>query len=142
MSHTFHGYGPYAGELKTRTSGSAVSMENGVAFAYSLFKLQERVTFFIEPGTEVYVGMIVGENAREGDMNVNVTKNKKLTNVRAAGSDENIRLIPPRRMTLEESLEFLAPDELLEVTPKSLRLRKAVLDPGQRKRAERGKEPR
>ncbi len=141
-SHTFHGYGPYAGELKTRTSGSAVSMENGVAFAYSLFKLQERVTFFIEPGTEVYVGMIVGENSREGDMNVNVTKNKKLTNVRAAGSDENIKLIPPRKMTLEESLEFLAPDELLEVTPKSLRLRKAILDPGQRKRVERGKEPR
>ena len=142
MSHTFHGYGPYAGELKTRTTGSAVSMENGVAFAYSLFKLQERVTFFIEPGTEVYVGMIVGENAREGDMNVNVTKNKKLTNVRAAGSDENIKLIPPRRMTLEEALEFLAPDELLEVTPRSLRLRKKVLDPGQRKRVERGKAPR
>lgn len=142
MSHTFHGYGPYAGELKTRTSGSAVSMENGVAFAYSLFKLQERVTFFIEPGTEVYVGMIVGENSREGDMNVNVTKNKKLTNVRAAGSDENIKLVPPRRMTLEEALEFLAPDELLEVTPRSLRLRKKVLDPGQRKRVERGKEPR
>ena len=136
MSHTFHGYGPHVGGLETRTTGSAVAMEAGVAYAYSLYRLQERVSFFIEPGTEVYVGMIVGENSRDNDLNVNVNINKKLTNIRAAGSDENIRLIPPRKFTLEEALEFLAPDELLEVTPKSLRLRKRVLDPSQRKRAE------
>ena len=136
MSHTFHGYGPHVGGLETRTTGSAVAMEAGVAYAYSLYRLQERIGFFIDPGTEVYVGMIVGENSRAGDLNVNVCINKKLTNIRAAGSDENIRLIPPRKFTLEEALEFLAPDELLEVTPKSLRLRKRVLDPSQRKRAE------
>jgi GTP-binding protein len=136
MSHNFHGYGPHVGALETRTTGSAVAMEAGVAFAYSLHRLQERISFFIDPGTEVYVGMIVGENSRDNDLNVNVCINKKLTNVRAAGSDENIRLIPPRKFTLEEALEFLAPDELLEVTPRSLRLRKRVLDPSQRKRAE------
>ena len=90
--------------------------------------------FFIEPGTEVYVGMIVGEHVRENDLEVNVTTAKKLTNIRAAGSDENIRLIPPRKLSLEEALEFLAEDELLEVTPQSLRLRKQVLDPAKRKR--------
>ncbi|KGQ22062.1 translational GTPase TypA [Thermus filiformis] len=137
MSHTFHGYGPYLGPLETRRTGSAVAMEAGVAYAYSLFRLQERIQFFIEPGTEVYVGMIVGEHVRENDLDVNVCINKKLTNVRAAGSDENIRLVPPRRLGLEEALEFLAPDELLEVTPKSLRLRKRVLDPSQRKRSEK-----
>jgi GTP-binding protein len=134
MSHTFHGYGPQAGPIPTRTTGSAVAMEAGVATAYSLNRLQERVQFFIEPGTEVYVGMIVGEHVRENDLDVNVTIGKKLTNVRAAGSDENIRLIPPRRLSLEEALEFLAEDELLEVTPKSLRLRKKVLNPSERKR--------
>jgi GTP-binding protein len=136
MSHSFDSYGPHVGALETRTTGSAVAMEAGVAYAYSLYRLQERISFFIDPGTEVYVGMIVGENARDNDLNVNVNINKKLTNVRAAGSDENIRLIPPRKFTLEEALEFLAPDELLEITPKSLRLRKRVLDPTQRKRAE------
>jgi GTP-binding protein len=134
MSHTFHGYGPEAGPIPTRTTGSAVAMEAGVATDYSLNRLQERVQFFIEPGTEVYVGMIVGEHVRENDLDVNVTIGKKLTNVRAAGSDENIRLIPPRKLSLEEALEFLAEDELLEVTPKSLRLRKKVLNPSERKR--------
>ncbi|MER3444236.1 MAG: translational GTPase TypA, partial [Meiothermus sp.] len=108
MSHNFHSYGPHVGGLETRTTGSAVAMEAGVAYAYSLYRLQERIGFFIDPGTEVYVGMIVGENSRAGDLNVNVCINKKLTNVRAAGSDENIRLIPPRKFTLEEALEFLA----------------------------------
>ncbi|RIH85543.1 GTP-binding protein TypA/BipA [Meiothermus luteus] len=136
MSHSFHAYGPHAGPLEIRTTGSAVAVEAGVAYAYSLHRLQERVNFFIEPGTEVYVGMIVGEHVREGDLNVNVNINKKLTNIRAAGSDENIRLTPPRRPSLEEALEFLAPDELLEITPQSLRLRKRVLDPSRRKRAE------
>ncbi|APD09005.1 MULTISPECIES: translational GTPase TypA [Thermus] len=134
LSHTFHGYGPEAGPIPTRTTGSAVAMEAGVATPYSLHRLQERVQFFIEPGTEVYVGMIVGEHVRENDLEVNVTTAKKLTNIRAAGSDENIRLIPPRKLSLEEALEFLAEDELLEVTPQSLRLRKQVLDPAKRKR--------
>ena len=136
MSHSFHGYDAHVGPLETRNTGSAVVMEAGAAYAYSLHRLQERVTFFIDPGVEVYVGMVVGENSRDNDLNINVCINKKLTNVRAAGSDENIRLIPPRKFTLEEALEFLAPDELLEVTPQNLRLRKRVLDPSQRKRAE------
>lgn len=136
MSHNFHDYDTHVGPLETRTTGSAVAMEAGAAFAYSLHRLQERVDFFIDPGTEVYVGMIVGENSRDNDLNVNVCINKKLTNVRAAGSDENIRLIPPRKFSLEEALEFLAADELLEITPQNLRLRKRVLDPSQRKRAE------
>jgi GTP-binding protein len=136
ISHNFHAYGPHVGSLETRTTGSAVAMEAGLAYAYSLFRLQERISFFIDPGTEVYVGMIVGENTRDNDLNVNVNINKKLTNVRASGSDENIRLVPPHKFSLEEALEFLAPDELLEITPQSLRLRKRVLDPSQRKRAE------
>jgi GTP-binding protein len=98
--------------------------------------LQDRGMFFIEPGTEIYVGMIVGANNRSGDLNINLNKNKKLTNVRAAGSDDNIILTPPKKLTLEEALEYLANDELLEVTPKSLRLRKRILDPNMRKRAE------
>ncbi|MBW7916882.1 MAG: translational GTPase TypA [Trueperaceae bacterium] len=138
LNHTFDGYEPFAGEVTTRNHGSLVSMEAGEAFAYSLFKLEDRGIFFIDPGTEVYVGMIVGANARMGDLDVNVCKNKKLTNVRAAGSDDNLLLTPPKRLTLEEALEYLDDDELLEVTPRSLRLRKRVLDPNMRKR-ERGK---
>jgi GTP-binding protein len=134
LSHVFDGYEPLAGEIRTRSAGSLVAMEPGEAFAYSLFKLQDRGAFFIDPGTEVYVGMIVGAHARAGDLEVNVTKNKKLTNVRAAGSDDNVVLTPPRRPTLEEALEYLAEDELLEVTPKHLRLRKRTLDPHERKR--------
>ena len=134
LSHVFDGYEPYAGEVRTRGHGSLVAMEPGEAFAYSLYKLEDRGTFFITPGTEVYVGMIVGAHSRQGDLNVNVTKNKKLTNVRAAGSDENLILTPARRLTLEEALEYLADDELLEVTPRSLRLRKRVLDPNMRKK--------
>ncbi|NLG09373.1 MAG: translational GTPase TypA [Deinococcales bacterium] len=134
LNHTFDGYEPYAGEVVTRNHGSLVSMEAGEAFAYAIHKLEDRGIFFITPGTEVYVGMIVGANARMGDLDVNVCKNKKLTNVRAAGSDENILLTPPKRLSLEEALEYLDDDELLEVTPKSLRLRKRVLDPSMRKR--------
>jgi GTP-binding protein len=134
LSHVFDGYEPLAGEIRTRQGGSLVAMEPGEAFAYSIFKLQDRGTFFIEPTTEVYVGMIVGAHARHGDLNINVSKNKKLTNVRAAGSDENITLVPPKRLTLEEALEYIADDELVEVTPKNIRLRKRVLDPSMRKR--------
>ncbi|MCP2013740.1 GTP-binding protein [Deinococcus sp. HSC-46F16] len=133
MSHIFDGYAPWAGDLKTRQNGSLVSMEDGVAFAYSIFKLQDRGTFFIDAGQDVYVGMIVGENAREQDMNVNVCKNKKLTNVRSAGADEALTLIPPRRLSLEDALEYIADDELVELTPQSIRLRKKILNPSFRK---------
>ena len=133
MSHVFDGYAPWAGELKTRQNGSLVSMEDGPSFAYSIFKLQDRGTFFIDAGTEVYVGMIVGENAREQDLNVNICKNKKLTNVRSSGNDEALTLTPPRRLTLEDALEYIADDELVELTPQSIRLRKKVLNPSLRK---------
>ncbi|HZJ08141.1 MAG TPA: translational GTPase TypA [Trueperaceae bacterium] len=134
LSHVFESYQRYAGEVQTRSHGSLVAMEPGETFAYSIFKLSDRGTFFITPGTEVYVGMIVGAHTRQGDLNINVTKNKKLTNVRASGSDENLLLIPAKRLSLEESLEYLADDELLEITPKSLRLRKRVLEPNMRKK--------
>ena len=134
LNHVFDGYEPYAGDVHTRNHGSLVAMEPGEAFAYSIYKLSDRGDFFITPGTEVYVGMIVGAHSRLGDLNINVTKNKKLTNVRASGSDENLLLIPPRRMSLEECLEYLGDDELLEVTPESLRLRKRVLEPNMRKK--------
>ncbi len=137
LHHVFDGYEPFVGELKTRQGGSLVAMEPGEAFAYSLFKLQDRGTFFIDPGIQVYVGMIVGANARAGDLNINVCKNKKLTNVRSAGSDDNINLTPPKRLTLEEALEYIVDDELLEVTPKNIRLRKRILEPNMRKREEK-----
>lgn len=133
MSHIFDGYAPWAGDLKTRQNGSLVSMEDGTAFAYSIWKLQDRGNFFIDAGQEVYVGMIVGENAREQDMNVNVCKNKKLTNVRSSGADEALTLIPPKRLTLEDALEYIADDELVELTPQSIRLRKKILNPSMRK---------
>ena len=134
LAHVFAGYQAQIGSDNVRRNGSLVSMEEGEAFAYSLFKLQDRGIFYIDPGVPVYVGMVLGENNRENDLEINVTKNKKLTNVRAAGSDENIVLIPPRRLSLEEALTTLAEDELLEITPKSLRLRKEYLDPAQRRR--------
>ncbi|MFC6590621.1 translational GTPase TypA [Deinococcus lacus] len=133
LSHVFDSYQPYAGDLKTRQNGSLVSMEDGVAFAYSIWKLQDRGTFFIDAGQDVYIGMIVGENAREQDMNVNVCKNKKLTNVRSSGADDALTLIPPKRLSLEDALEYIAEDELVELTPQSIRLRKKVLNPSLRK---------
>ena len=137
LNHTFDGYEPLVGGLRTRQGGSLVAMEPGEVFAYSIFKLQDRGVFFIDPGTEVYVGMIVGANARTGDMNINVTKNKKMTNVRASSSDDNITLTPPKKLTLEEALEYITDDELLEITPKSVRLRKRTLDPNLRKKEEK-----
>ncbi|WP_291424018.1 translational GTPase TypA [Deinococcus sp.] len=133
MSHVFDGYAPWAGELKTRQNGSLVSMEDGTAFAYSIWKLQDRGSFFIDAGAEVYVGMIVGENAREQDMNVNVCKNKKLTNVRSSGADDALTLIPPKKLSLEDALEYISDDELVELTPHNIRLRKKVLNPSLRK---------
>jgi GTP-binding protein len=133
MSHVFDGYAPWEGDLKTRQNGSLVASEAGSAFAYSIWKLQERGSFFITPSTEVYVGMVVGENSREQDLNVNVCKNKKLTNVRSAGADDALNLTPVRKMTLEDALEYIGDDELVEITPASIRLRKKVLEPGMRK---------
>jgi GTP-binding protein len=133
MSHVFDGYAPWAGDLKTRQNGSLVASEAGSAFAYSIWKLQERGSFIITPATEVYVGMVVGENNRENDLNVNVCKNKKLTNVRSSGADDALNLTPVRKMTLEEALEYIGEDELVEITPQNIRLRKKVLEPGMRK---------
>ena len=135
LNHTFDGYEPYAGDLSTRQGGSLVSMESGEAFAYSINKLQDRGVFFIEPGAQVYVGMILGANSKGNDLNVNVCKNKKQSAVRIKIKDDNIILVPPKKLTLEEALEYIADDELVEVTPQSIRLRKRVLDPVQRERA-------
>jgi len=137
MHHRFLEYGPWAGPLAGRKRGTLVSMEKGVAVAFGLFNLQERSTLFIEPGTEVYEGMIIGENARPGDMDVNPTKEKKLTNMRTTASDENIQLEPPRGLTLESALEYIEGDELIEVTPSSIRLRKRFLSANDRKKLSR-----
>jgi len=134
LGHVLDGYEPHVGALRTRNHGSLVAMEPGESFAYSIWKLQDRGTFFIDPGTEVYIGMIIGANNRSGDLELNVCKNKKLTNVRASGSDDNIVLTPAKRLSLEEALEYIADDELLEITPKALRLRKRNLNPHDRKR--------
>jgi GTP-binding protein len=137
LHHRFLEYGPYAGALPTRSRGVLVSMMGGESVAFALGNLQERSTFFIAPGVAVYEGMIVGENSRAGDMEVNVTKGKKLTNMRASGSDENILLEPPRKMTLEDALSYISDDELVELTPQSIRLRKRLLNASDRKKASR-----
>ncbi|HSA55670.1 MAG TPA: translational GTPase TypA [Gemmatimonadaceae bacterium] len=137
MHHRFYQYGPWAGPIPGRTRGTLVSMENGVAVAFALFNLQERSTLFIAPGTPVYEGMIVGENSRPGDMDVNPTREKKLTNMRTKSSDENIQLEPPRELTLEGALEYIDDDELIEVTPTAIRLRKRLLDTTDRRKVSR-----
>ncbi len=134
MAHRFLEYQPYKGELERRTNGSIIAMESGTAFAYALDKLQDRGRFFIYPQEEVYAGQVVGEHCKEGDLVVNVTKSKKLTNMRASGSDEKARIIPPIIFSLEEALEYIKEDEYVEVTPQSIRLRKIVLDELERKR--------
>ena len=125
------------GFASTRSRGVLVSMMDGESVAYAIGQLQERSSFFIAPGTAVYEGMIVGENSRPGDMEVNVIKGKKLTNMRASGSDDNILLEPPRKMTLEDAMGYIADDELIEVTPKTIRLRKRLLSANDRKKASR-----
>jgi GTP-binding protein len=134
-NHVFEGYSPWFGEIRTRQSGSLVSDRTGVATTYAMFNLQERGTLFVEPTTEVYEGMIVGENSRADDMDVNITRERKLTNVRSAGADVLERLIPPRLLSLEQSLEFCREDECVEVTPEAVRVRKLVLDQNKRARA-------
>ena len=138
MSSTFEKYEPYKGELSRRNTGSLIAFETGEAVAYGLWNAQERGTLFISPGVQVYAGMIVGVSPKSEDMSVNVCKKKQLTNMRAAGSDEALRLVPPRQMSLEQCLEFLADDELLEVTPQNLRMRKSILDHAQRMKALKG----
>ena len=134
VAHRFKDYQPYKGDIEHRTNGSLVSLETGEAIAYSMNKLLDRGKFFVDPGEEIYMGMVVGEHTRDRDLNVNICKTKKLTNVRAAGSDEKIILPPAIKMTLEEMLEYINEDELVEVTPHHLRIRKILLDPVERKR--------
>ncbi len=134
LHHVFESYEPWFGELRTRGSGSLVADRSGVATPFAMMNLQERGTLFVEPTTEVYEGMIIGENSRSDDMDVNITKEKKLTNMRASTSDETEKLIPPRRLSLEQALEFCREDECVEVTPNAVRLRKVVLDQTQRAR--------
>ena len=135
MNRIFYAFEPYKGEIEDRRNGVMISSENGQAIAYSLWKLQDRGPMFVEHNSPVYVGMIIGEHTKYNDIEVNPTKSKQLTNIRAAGKDEAIDLIPPRKLSLEQALAYIQSDELLEVTPKSLRLRKRILDPIARKRA-------
>ena len=134
VAHRFKDYQPYKGDIEHRTNGSLVSLETGEAIAYSMNKLLDRGKFFVDPGEEIYAGAVVGEHTRDRDLNVNICKTKKLTNVRAAGSDEKIVLPPAIKMSLEEMLEYINEDELVEVTPHHLRIRKILLDPIERKR--------
>jgi len=135
MAHRYKEYQPFKGEITRRTNGSMIVMETGTAFAYSIDKLQDRGKFFIDPGEEVYAGQVVGEHVHDNDLVINVTKAKQLTNVRASGSDEKARVIPKTVMSLEECLEYIKEDEYFEVTPKSMRMRKILLDHLERKRA-------
>ena len=137
LQFRFLEYGPWAGPLAGRTRGTLVSMEAGTIVAFALANLQERSTLFVSPGDTVYEGMIVGENARPGDMDVNPTKEKKLTNMRSKSSDENVQLEPPRELTLEGALEYIEDDELIEVTPGAIRLRKRFLSANDRKKLSR-----
>ncbi|RVY27096.1 translational GTPase TypA [Helicobacter pylori] len=135
MNHSFLEFRPFSGSVESRKNGALISMENGEATAFSLFNIQERGVLFINPQTKVYVGMVIGEHSRDNDLDVNPIKSKHLTNMRASGSDDAIKLIPPRTMVLERALEWIEEDEILEVTPLNLRIRKKILDPNMRKRA-------
>jgi GTP-binding protein len=137
MNRLFHGYAPWAGVMEGRRNGSLISNVDGETTQYALFALQERGTLFVDPGAKVYVGLIIGENSRGDDLEVNPVKEKKLTNIRAAGKDDALLLIPPRRMSLEQAIAYIEDDELVEVTPSAVRLRKRHLDPNERKRASR-----
>lgn len=135
MAHRFKEYQPYKGDITRRINGSMIAMETGTAYAYSIDKLQDRGKFFIDPGEEVYAGEVVGEHVHDNDLVVNVTKAKQLTNTRASGSDDKARIVPRTILSLEEALEYIKEDELVEVTPKSMRMRKIILDHNERKRA-------
>jgi GTP-binding protein len=137
MNRLFSGFEPWCGPIEGRRNGSLISSENGAAVQYALWYLQERGTLFVSPGEAVYVGMVLGEHSRESDLDINPIKEKKLTNIRAAGKDEAMLLIPPRKMSLEQAIAYIEDDELVEVTPTAVRLRKRYLDPHERKRNER-----
>ncbi len=135
LHHNFHSYEPYKGDVTHRQRGALVAMENGIASGYAMFKLQERAVFFIAPGTKVYEGMVVGENSRNNDMHVNVTKTKQLSNMRSSGADEAIRMEPPTILSLEQAIEWITDDEYVEITPDNIRIRKKYLNDQQRKNA-------
>lgn len=137
VAHRFKGYEPYKGEIEMRTNGSLIALETGTAVAYAMDKLQDRGKFVIFPGEEIYGGQVIGEHTRIGDLTINVCKTKKLTNVRASGTDEKAVLPPPLQFSLEEMLEYIQEDELVEVTPKSMRIRKIYLDETERKRRQK-----
>ena len=139
MNHSFLDFRPLIGSVEHRTNGALVSMENGEALGYSLFNLQDRGVLFIGPQTKVYIGMIIGEHSRPNDLDVNPIKGKQLTNVRSSGADEAIKLVPPRSLNLERALEWIEEDELVEVTPINIRVRKRYLDPTVRKRMSKQK---
>src|SRR5947199_3818541 len=140
MNRRFHAYEPYKGEIVGRSNGVLIANEAGEAVAYALWNLEDRGPMMIEPGCKVYRGMIIGQHTRDNDLEVNVLKGKKLTNIRTTSKDEAVRLTPPIKMTLEKALAYIGDDELVEVTPKSIRLRKRLLDPNERKRDERRKD--
>ena len=137
MAHRFLEFQPWKGDIERRTNGSLIAIESGTAYAYAIDKLQDRGRFFIFPQEEVYAGQVVGENAKDNDIPVNVTKSKKLTNMRASGADDKARIVPPVVFSLEEALEYIKGDEYVEVTPHHIRLRKIILDEIERKRANR-----
>jgi len=140
MNRLYHGYAPFKGVIAARRTGALISNGDGVAVAYALWNLEDRGPMLIDPGVPVYQGMIIGEHTRGNDLEVNVLKGKQLTNIRTTSKDEAVRLTPPIQMTLEKALAYIADDELVEVTPKSIRLRKRLLDPNERKRQSRAAE--
>jgi GTP-binding protein len=140
MAHRYKEYQPYKGEIVRRINGSMIAMETGNSVAFAINNLQDRGKFFIDPGDKVYAGQVVGEHVHENDLVVNVTKSKQLTNMRAAGSDDKVRIAPAVILSLEEALEYIKEDEYVEVTPKSMRMRKIILDHLERKRAGRSQE--
>jgi len=139
MNHSFLDYKPFTGNVENRMNGALVSMEKGEALAYSIFNLQERGVMFIKPQDKMYVGLVIGENARPNDLDVNPIKGKQLSNVRSSGADDAIKLTPPRNMSLENALEWIEDDEIVEITPINIRIRKKNLDPTVRKRLARPK---
>jgi GTP-binding protein len=138
IAHRFKEYQPYKGEIAKRENGSIIAMESGTAFAYAIDKLQDRGRFFIFPQEEVYAGQVVGEHSKEGDLVVNVTKSKKLTNMRSKSADDKAVLVPPVVFSLEEALEYIKEDEYVEVTPHAMRMRKIILDENERKKLKKG----
>jgi GTP-binding protein len=134
MTHRFEAYKPFKGEIQGRINGSLISMETGAGTAYAIDKLQDRGFFFVDPNEEVYAGQVIGEHTRQNDLVVNIQKGKKLTNMRASGSDDNVKIAPSIKFSLEEALEYIQKDEYVELTPKSIRMRKIYLDENERKR--------